>query len=378
MINRLKPNVKTYCQLWFDELNEPIFSKIWEYKFIWEKSYGNYKNGLFQPYMISCRIPFDYRNLVPKSVSVVEKPCDMATTNLRVINNRPEDGIKHDFAVCVKGLDILNQDLSVRLVEWLELLYKLGAHKVFVYELAIHPNVSKVLKYYESLDKVELTKITLPGEQPNIPEFMHIYLKSKITNKRQNEVIPYNDCLYKNMYRYDYITLLDIDEIIMPKTTNSWKELMETIVPKSLEFKNEPRSSYFVRNVYFFDSLSKNDSVFPDIPHYMHMLQHVYRSRNFTEPYSYIKCFHNPERVLTLHNHFPFSCLGKRCSFYAIKPEDAQLQHYRKDCVSDLKKQCDDVYKKHTLMDTTIWQYKESVITRVKNTLNHLGFLPKN
>ena len=28
-----------------------------------------------------------------------------------------------------------------------------------------------------------------------------LYLKSKLTNKRQNELIPYNDCLYRNMYR---------------------------------------------------------------------------------------------------------------------------------------------------------------------------------
>ena len=51
------------------------------------------------------------------------------------------------------------------------------------------------------------------GYQPNIQVFQHLYLKAKTNNKRQNELIPYNDCLYRNMYRYEYIALLDIDEV---------------------------------------------------------------------------------------------------------------------------------------------------------------------
>ena len=51
------------------------------------------------------------------------------------------------------------------------------------------------------------------GYQPNIQVLQHLYLKSKTNNKRQNELIPYNDCLYRNMYRYEYIALLDIDEV---------------------------------------------------------------------------------------------------------------------------------------------------------------------
>ncbi len=33
---------------------------------------------------------------------------------------------------------------------------------------------------------------------------------------------------------------------------------------------------------------------FPDIPQYLHMLQHVYRSANYTKPGQYVKCFHDP------------------------------------------------------------------------------------
>ena len=61
--------------------------------------------------------------------------------------------------------------------------------------------ILQVLDYYTSKDMVDVTPISLPGYQPNLPVLQHMYLKSKLNNKRQNELIPYNDCLYRNMYR---------------------------------------------------------------------------------------------------------------------------------------------------------------------------------
>ena len=66
--------------------------------------------------------------------------------------------------------------------------------------------------------------------------------------------------------------------------------------------KNISRSSYNFRNVYFMDEMleaNRGDEApgggfFPDIPQYLHMLQHVYRSANYTKPGQYVKCFHDP------------------------------------------------------------------------------------
>ena len=59
----------------------------------------------------------------------------------------------------------------------------------------------QVLDYYSKKGLVDVTPISLPGYQPNLPILQHMYLKSKLNNKRQNELIPYNDCLYRNLYR---------------------------------------------------------------------------------------------------------------------------------------------------------------------------------
>lgn len=218
-----------------------------------------------------------------------------------------------------------------------------------------------------------MTPLTLPGGQPNLPGFQHLYLTKRVNYKRQNELIPYNDCLYKNLYTYEYVALLDIDEVIMPIKSKNWSELMKVVLPKALKIKNETRASYNFRNVYFLDDLSHAHGWFKDIPRYMHMLQHVYRAVNYTKPNQYVKCFHNPERALTLHNHFPLACLGQSCTTYAVETEDAQLQHYRADCVRTLKKTCME-FRQNSVIDSTIWKHKKELIRRTTETLLNLGF----
>ena len=50
------------------------------------------------------------------------------------------------------------------------------------------------------------------------------------------------------------------------------------------------------------------------------------RSANYTKPGQYVKCFHNPEKVLILHNHFPLGCLGGVCTSNPVNTTMAQVQ----------------------------------------------------
>lgn len=513
MIDRVQPP-PTDCLLWSSKLTKdqhdkpvPLVSRA-SFVYAWYPKWGNYKDGLLQPWIVTCQMPRAHLGLIPDSISLVSVPpakqqnipipsvissfnkrdvgsseASMAmpalfsssssssspsvvpspslppasvnqqrqqhasspstkrhqhhtdvmeqydcsgiekkpiTNNLPVFNKRPEK--KEKFAVCVKGLDFPHEDVSVRLVEWIELLNLLGAGKIFLYELDVHENISKVLHYYQERGMVELSPLTLPGNQPNLPEYQHLYLKSKLTTKRQNELIPYNDCLYRNLNSYQYLALLDIDEIIMPLEHHNWFGLMEEVEKMSLAEQNYSRASYNVRNVYFFDDLAgplgttssstsasssssssllageddaDQNEVVPEqqqqqddadgqdgtmergIPHYLHMMQHVYRSKNYTKPGQYVKCFHNTERVVSLHNHFPMNCFGQ-CTTYSVPVKLAHLQHYRKDCVGPLKQSCKNDFRMFTTRDTTIWKYKQQMIRRTTRVLNHLGLLTKS
>ena len=95
----------------------------------------------------------------------------MATNNLRVVYNPvPENQTKKNFAVCVKGLSFPNVDFSVRfsphifvggeitlfrLVEWVEMVTALGAEKIFIYNLEVHPNITKVQTVHPNITKVQ-------------------------------------------------------------------------------------------------------------------------------------------------------------------------------------------------------------------------------
>ena len=57
MINRLEPWYQdTFCQIWFNDTNEPVFSKVVNVHLIWNTWWANYKHGLFQVSIIKGRL----------------------------------------------------------------------------------------------------------------------------------------------------------------------------------------------------------------------------------------------------------------------------------------------------------------------------------
>lgn len=354
MFDGSEPSANKSCQLWNEDAF-PTIVPVTEIQLIWRKEWS-FNNGLYNPYLISCNVPPSFS--IPKVVSLVEDTCDRATNSLKVNYNK-ENGRKQ-FGVCVKGLDFPDPDFSVKLIEWIELLRLLGADKVFVYNLHTHPAVSKVLRYYEAMGRVESTDLTLPGTLPNTPWLQHLYLRKNKSMKRLNELITYNDCLYRNMYKYEYLALLDVDEVIMPKFDNNWFELIQYL-QTTLEFKNV--SSFAFANMYYFDNLPTDE----DVPNYMYFLRHTRRSKNPSPLGSNIKCFVSTDRVVALHNHYPIACLGK-CNNLNVDPELAQLNHYRSDCVHESPEKCKE-YKLNVIEDKTIVKFSNKLIESVKKAL---------
>ena len=120
MLDNTNPQ-KFYCQIWYDKEDVAVVesSHFWIWNGDWEQA-----ETFFQPFVFSCDTP-DER--IPKYVSLVANKCDLATNRLTVVYEKVST--KEDFVVCVKGLNFPHDDISIRLVEWIELVTLLGKYK---------------------------------------------------------------------------------------------------------------------------------------------------------------------------------------------------------------------------------------------------------
>ena len=104
--------------------------------------------NLLNAFMLSCPALEAREDRVPVSVSLVQTVCQQGvkpSNNLRIYNRRREDGVKKGFGVCSKALALsLLYDNSIKFIEWIELLRALGAEKVMISVISVHPNLMKV------------------------------------------------------------------------------------------------------------------------------------------------------------------------------------------------------------------------------------------
>ena len=97
--------------------------------------------------MLSCPALEAREDRVPVSVSLVQTECQQGvkpSNNLRILNRRRKDGEKKGIGVCSKSLSYI-QDGSSRIIEWIELIRALGADKIMLSVLFLHPNMEKVI-----------------------------------------------------------------------------------------------------------------------------------------------------------------------------------------------------------------------------------------
>ena len=131
--------VLPFCHLWYNNSEVPEISPVTNFQNIYYG--GNYLN----PHILGCYPPDSMKHIVPVSVSLVETECPKSkpSNNIQVHFDRHKSGHKQGIAVCSKALTYLG-DVSMRIIEWIELLRAQGVEKVILSVLAVHPNVKKV------------------------------------------------------------------------------------------------------------------------------------------------------------------------------------------------------------------------------------------
>ena len=97
----------------------------------------------------------------------------------------------------------------------------------------------------------------------------------------------------RTLYKFQFLTALDLDEVIVPLKADNWTRLMETFA------NNADYPSYAFRNAYFLDDFPVDESV----PEHFHILRHTHRSVNYTSINTHLKSFQRTNAILSMHNH---------------------------------------------------------------------------
>ncbi len=45
----------------------------------------------------------------------------------------------------------------------------------------------------------------------------------------KEEVLSLNDCLYRNLYKFKYLAVVDFDEVIVPRQNKDWHGLLRSL-----------------------------------------------------------------------------------------------------------------------------------------------------
>jgi len=361
LVNKVEVSLKAYCQFWFDGMDEPIPVQVQDYLLTWNKLWCNNTKGV-NPYLINCPNPLSNLSLVPQFVSFVEHECENANNILEIRNKRPKNGHKENFLVSVKCLDFQN-DISLLLVEWCEILKIFGVNKVEIFIVNAHPNVIRVLKMYQAENFVTIKYFKYPHEFPhnqneNFDQFL------------QNDLVPYHDSFYENLYLYEYMIPMDVDEFIIPRHAEDrkWSDLLTRLMEK-IKPKNEIIDAFPAMNMYFLLKSVHENVTIPGISKNLRFLSNIYRAANFTPYYGGAKSFMRMDRVEVLHNHFPQKCLDtNQCKWHVIPPDIGQNIHYRTDCPN---LECQESLQ-NPITDTTLWKYKDNILRNVNSTIQKL------
>ena len=141
---------------------------------------------------------------VPAAVSLTAEPCEQPTNLLKVENDKDNyKGPHYHITACLgqiyHGFDNVNQ-----LVEMLEVNHILGVDLMVLYN---HTSSDSLYPYIQSFQQDGLL---------DFYNWYHPLVERKDSTHFHGNFVLRNDCLYRYMYRSDYIIMTDIDELIVP------------------------------------------------------------------------------------------------------------------------------------------------------------------
>ena len=233
--------LKLYCYVWYLGVKTAYIARVILFRIKWTCKYPEnidkylHLKQLFVEYIMSCQLQTNH--FTPSHVSIVLDEC--AASNILVPVTVPQKS-KHtiDFDVCVAA-SFGHVDIAT-VVQWFELHKMLGIKEFNIYNVSLSSSMQEVLQYYTSTGD-----LTLHHMSPIIP-------KSDDWTAYMNSLPTLNHCFFTNMYRYEHVMIIDLDEFITPKGS---EDINYTVLVQNIKQKyklTKKWATIVFANEYFF------------------------------------------------------------------------------------------------------------------------------
>ncbi|XP_030377018.1 uncharacterized protein LOC115625923 [Scaptodrosophila lebanonensis] len=317
-------------------------------------------------------------------------------SNALPLPHAPPSGerIPDRIAVCVKPLHF-NYDQALYLIEFLEFYALLGVSHFTFYNHTLGAHASCVLQSYMNGDvPANLTAFDFepltPAEAannatPRVLKSLH-YARPTVTllpwnlrMRSQKEIrteglfAALNDCVYRSMHRYKYLALVDLDEFIVPRYTDTLLELIDSL---NQRFRNRNAGAYSFQNAFYYMQFADDPLAVSGVAGGSEQLARVRASlvsqRKTRRRYKLhpqkqrSKYICKPEAVVEAGNHFVWEFAPNKGSLN-VPAKEAILQHYR-NCEFG----GNDCIKAPSIVDRTTTKYVNRLVQRVDAVYRHL------
>lgn len=341
------PSPPVFCQLWYDGPESAVVGVA----VVEDTGRGMTLNGThYQERLYSCLLPKTVV-VLPVAVSLSFEICDARQAKMPIVLEE-RTGRRHEIGVCT-AVTYGSID-PVKLVEWIEFNRLLGVTEFNFYASRIDNRTESVLGHYRMLGLVRLRYVA-----PPVLRFCLWCLKLAT-------IAVLNDCMYRNMYRYKHMAVIDIDEIIVPKRHDTLNALLTHLDGRYLG------PSYIFINAYFFEELpsvaprNKSDAT-------THLTSIVKLNRLKASEIGYAsKSIVKPRLCVVVQNHHCMrrsATVSKRWWTISVAEDLALLHHYKR---CHFKKfECKNLLSNYYLDDSTV-RFEKTLAAQVERSLKRV------
>lgn len=388
---------KVWCRMWYPvDSNNTRFRSISVMARV--KVIRENWNLKYSAVFILCPLRISYLD-VPYSVSIVSKLRSPPGNILMLRNtdsdpdfaNRSVTNIPNKIAVCVKPLHF-NYDQALYMLEFLELNNLLGVSHFTFYNHTIGQKAQCVLQHYMDGKIPQHFAVNSTG-RPNhgdknatsdnattsgvtrLPQITVDLLPWNLKMKSQKEIrteglfASLNDCLYRSMYRYSHVALIDLDEFIIPRHNDTISEMLEWL---SKRINNKNTGAYSFQNAFFYLQFANDETIYdkkssnPQLRASLVTQKKTRRRQKLHPQKQRSKYICKPEAVIEAGNHFVWEFCPGRGSLN-VPSNSAILHHYR---VCEFGG--DDCIKSPSVEDKMAHKYGSRLVERVSAIYDYL------